>query len=325
MKKYWILLLCIFIFPFGVFAYSNQVFVGGNTIGIEVHGKGVSIVGFYDVLGKSIAEDAGFKIGDIITRIDDQEINSISDLNQYLKEDKTYSFHILRKNKELTIPLTVLEDTDLLKTGLYVKDQIHGIGTLSYIDPETKIFGSLGHEILESNSMSRFSINSGTIYKAEVETILKSKNGSTGSKNAEVNYQEVLGSITLNELEGVFGIYQDNLSDLEIMDVGTIQDIKRGEATIKTVVKGNQVEDFSIKILSIDEASDNKNILFEITDSKLINKTGGIVQGMSGSPIIQNHKIIGVVNYVIVDDSKKGYGIFITKMLEEGDKVLFNH
>lgn len=325
MKKYWILLLCIFIFPFSVLAYSNRILVGGDTIGIEVHGKGVYIVGFYDVLGKPIAEQAGFKIGDVIVSIDDQDIHNIHDLNNLINDDKTYSFKVQRKNKELTIPFTTIEDGNLLKTGLYVKDQIHGIGTLSYIDPETKVFGTLGHEILESSSMSRFIIDSGTIYKAEVESIKKSRDGNTGSKNAVLDYHEVLGSISLNELEGVFGLYQDNLPDSEILEVGTIQDIKRGEAIIKTVVKDDKIDDFKIKILAIDEASDNKNILFEITDSNLLKQSGGVVQGMSGSPIIQNDKIIGVVNYVIVDDTKKGYGIFITKMLEEGDKILVNN
>ena len=122
--------------------------------------------------------------------------------------------------------------------------------------------------------------------------------------------------------KGLFGKYEEDYSNREILSVGDISSIKKGNASIRTVINGNNIENFDINILSIDESNSTKNIMFEITDKKLLNATGGIVQGMSGSPIIQNNKIIGVVNYVIVDNTKRGYGIFITKMLEEGDKIM---
>ena len=324
MKKivYWLILLCVFLFPITIFAYSDHIIVGGETIGIEVHSNGIYVVGFYDVSSHDIAREAGFEIGDIIKKIDSKDVVSISDLNEILSEEKNYKFQVLRKDKNINISLDVVEDESVLKTGLYVKDQINGIGTLSYIDPETKIFGSLGHEILESNSMSKFQIENGKIYKAEVSAIKKSSDGRTGEKSAIIDKDEEKGNIVLNEEKGIFGIYNDDVDSKEVLSIAEKEEIKQGKATIRTVLEDSNVKDFDIRILSIDESSSTKNIFFEIVDDKLLKKTGGIVQGMSGSPILQNNKIIGVVNYVVVEDASKGYGIFITSMLEEGDKIL---
>ena len=322
MKKLWIFINIFFLFPFSVFAYSNKVIVGGETIGIEVFSKGVYVVGFYPVFGNEIAKEAGFQKGDIIIKIDGIPVESIANLNQIITDEKEYIFTVERDNKQKEISLSLQEENSLLKTGLYVKDQINGIGTLSYIDPNTKIYGSLGHEILESTSLKKFEISGGTIYKAEVSSIKKSQNGLAGSKNASMMREEEYGDVSLNEVEGIFGKYTTELLEDDLMEVGTRQEIRNGEATIRTVISENKIEEFDIHILAIDEASLTKNILFEITDEKLLQKTGGIVQGMSGSPIIQNNKIIGVVNYVIVEDTKKGYGIFITTMLEKGDEIL---
>lgn len=315
-----ITLLCIL--PLNIYAYSDKIILGGETIGIEVYSKGVYVVGFYEVNGKNIGYDAGFKVGDIITKINNKNISNIHHLNDMLNITGTYKFTIIRNSKELVIPIKLELEDNVLKTGLYVKDRINGIGTLSYIDPNTLVFGSLGHEIIETKSYSKFEISDGNIFSASVSNINKSVNGNAGSKNAIIDKKDDIGTIKSNELEGIFGKYNDPIDDRKLIDVGNISSIKKGKATIRTVVTDNLVEDFSINILSIDESSDSKNILFEIDDNKLLSKTGGIVQGMSGSPIIQNNKIIGVVNYVIVDSTKRGYGIFITKMLEEGDKII---
>ena len=320
-KKKLISILMIILFPISAFAYSNQVIVGGETIGIEVHSKGVYIVGFYPVHGKSIGEEAGFKIGDIIKKVNNKTIQNITELNNFLENEEAYEFQIERNNKIIVIPFTLKKEENILKTGLYVKDQIQGIGTLSYIDPNTGIYGSLGHEIIESSSFSRFQIDNGKIYKAEVSTIKKSQNGQTGEKNAKINQNDVLGTVELNETVGIFGIYE-NIPEKNSLEIAKKEEIKSGEAFIKTSIQKDKVDDYSINIISIDDDSPSKNIFFEITDKRLLEKAGGIIQGMSGSPIIQNNKLIGVVNYVIIEDVKKGYGIFITTMLEEGDKIL---
>ena len=317
-----IFLLILFVFPINVFAYSNRIIVGGETIGIEVHSNGVYVVGFYPVNGKNIGEESGFMIGDIIKKINGVEIDNIHNLNSILDDDSIYKFSIIRNGENLLISIKLELENDILKTGLYVKDTINGIGTLSYIDPETKVFGSLGHEILETKSYSKFEISEGSIYSSTVSDIKKSTNGNTGEKKAKIDKSNGIGNIFINDESGIYGKYIDNYSNRELIDVGDISSIKKGVASIRTVISGKNVEDYSINIINIDESNDTKNILFEITDKKLINSTGGIVQGMSGSPIIQDNKIIGVVNYVIVDNTKRGYGIFITKMLEEGDKII---
>ena len=322
MKKRIFVLLMLLLLPLNIYAYSDKVVLGGETIGIDVYSKGVYIVGFYDVKGKSIGSNAGFEVGDIIIKIDNNSINNINDLNNSIKDNKIYTFTVKRNNKIMDIDLNVIEEDNILKTGLYVKDQIYGIGTLSYIDPNTLVFGSLGHEILESNSFSKFDISNGNIYKADVISIDKSVNGDAGEKNAYIDRNNTTGEIYSNEVEGIFGKYTDRFDSNKLIDVGLPSEIKLGDAYIRTVINESKIDKFTIKILNIDENNSTKNIMFEITDKKLLDKTGGIVQGMSGSPIIQNNKIIGVVNYVIVDNTSRGYGIFITKMLEEGDKIL---
>lgn len=321
MKKLWMILYLLVWFPISVFAYSNEIMIGGQTIGIEVHAEGVYVVAFYPVNGKEIAKKAGFQKGDRIISVNQKEVHSINDLNRVLEKPITYTFLVKRNQKEKVIYLPVEEEENLLKTGLYVKDQINGIGTLSYLDPETHIYGSLGHEILENSAGLPFALRNGTIYKAEVSSIQKSQSGQAGSKNGQFRREEVYGDVLLNEEVGIFGTYHSNYSG-SLIAVGKKEEIHTGEAIIRTVIEKEKQEDFMIKILAIDESSLNKNILFEITDQKLLQKTGGIIQGMSGSPIIQDHKIIGVVNYVIVDEPKKGYGIFITTMLEKGDELV---
>lgn len=320
MRKRLIVLLLL-LFPISVFAYSDSLIVGGETIGIDVHSSGVYVVGFYPVNGENIGKNSGLEVGDIIKKVNDIEIHNIDELNDILMDSNQFQLKIQRGRKLIALNLNPIYENDILKTGLYVKDQINGIGTLSYIDPNSKIFGSLGHEIIESSSFSKFQINSGNIYKAEVSSINKSVMGAAGSKNAVIDKNDIIGDIKKNEDEGIFGFYIDDISEQELTPVGHAFDIHKGKAYIRTNILNDKVEDFSINIISIDEESFNKNIFFEINDKKLLKMTGGIVQGMSGSPILQDNRIIGVVNYVVVEEPLKGYGIFITTMLEEGDKI----
>lgn len=316
------LLALLLIFPLNTFAYSNYVISGGNTIGIEVNSKGVMVVGFYKLNDAYIAKDAGFEVGDVILKVNDKEVSDISSMVTLMgNEEKTINFMVLRNGMKRKVNLKLVKDNDnVLKTGLYVKDKINGIGTLTYIDPKSRVFGALGHEILESNTISKFEIKVGKIYDAYVSGIVKSRNGKAGEKNAVYNKDDVYGVVEANEISGIFGKYSKDISNMDVIKVGKIDDITMGKAYIRTVIDNDKVEDFEINIINLDTNSKTKNILFEITDKRLLERTGGVVQGMSGSPIIQDNKIIGAVNYVIVNDTSKGYGIFITTMLEEGDK-----
>ncbi len=315
-------LLLLFIMPLNVFAYSNFVVPGGETVGIEVNSKGVLVVGFYKVNDAYIARNAGFEVGDRILKMENKEIDSIDTMIKIINETtkNTVDFTVLRNQEEKEISLNLVEDEDgITKTGIYVKDKITGIGTLTYIDPNTKIFGALGHEIDEQTTASKFEIDRGIIFGANVIGIEKSSNGKAGQKNAQYDKTKVFGTITGNEISGIFGSYESNIDQNNLIEVGTIDDIKLGKASIKTVIEDEKIEDFEIEIINIDKNNETKNILFEIKDKNLLDRTGGIVQGMSGSPIIQNNKLIGAVTHVIVNDTTKGYGIFITTMLEEGE------
>ena len=316
------LLALLLIFPLNTFAYSNYVISGGNTIGIEVNSKGVMVVGFYKLNDAYIAKDAGFEVGDVILKVNDKEVSDISSMVTLMgNEEKTINFMVLRNGMKRKVNLKLVMDNDhVLKTGLYVKDKINGIGTLTYIDPKSRVFGALGHEILESNTISKFEIKDGKIYDAYVSGIVKSRNGKAGEKNAVYNKDDVYGVVEANEISGIFGKYSKDISNMDVIKVGKVDDITMGKAYIRTVIDNDKVEDFEINIINLDTNSKTKNILFEITDKRLLERTGGVVQGMSGSPIVQDNKIIGAVNYVIVNDTSKGYGIFITTMLEEGDK-----
>ena len=317
-------LFLITLFPSIVFAYSNKIILGGENIGIKVNSKNVMVVGFYKVGDKYVGEDAGFKVGDLITKINEQEVSSIDEMISIIDKNKdngALNVSFLRNNKELTTSLELIKDSnDVYKTGLYVKDQINGIGTLTYVDPNTKIFGALGHEIAEKSTMKRIEIKDGTIFKSDVTGINRSQNGTPGSKEAKFYSDQVYGKVKSNTESGIFGYYTDKLSDDGTIDVAKKDEIKLGYAQIRTVINDNSIKNYDIEILNINRSDSTKNILFKITDSELLKLTGGVVAGMSGSPIIQNDKIIGAVTHVVVNDTQKGYGIFITTMREEGDK-----
>lgn len=320
MKKI-LILLSFLMLPLNVLAYSSKILVGGNTIGIQVQSKGIMIIGFYKVDNKYNKSD--LKQGDYITKVNGSDVNNIEDLTSKIENNVSsgkVSITYTRNGLEKETNLDLIYEDGIYKTGLYVKDSITGIGTLSYIDPTTKVYGALGHEIVESTTSSIVEIKSGTVFRNSITSIDKSVNGTPGSKNAKFYYKTTYGTIEKNTNYGIYGQYTSQLPNNEIMEISKPNEIKTGDAEIYTVINNETIEKFKIKITKINEYSDVKNLAYEITDDNLIAKTGGIVQGMSGSPIVQNGKFIGVVTHVIVDNPITGYGVFITKMLEEGDK-----
>lgn len=314
-RRLLILFLTFMILPFNTFALSKYLVPGGENIGIIIKSNGVLVVGFYESNAKS-----SLQIGDIIVSIDDNQISSINDMLKLVdssEDEVTLKVGYKRNNQLFSTDLSLVKDENgVFKTGLYVKDSITGIGTLTFIDPTTNQYGALGHSITDSKTNVRFEIKDGKIFKSDVTSIDKSQNGQTGEKNAKFYFDTVYGTIEQNEETGIYGTYNEDYNSKELVEVGSIDEIELGEAYIKTTLDNNKVENFNIEILSIDKESDTKNILFKVTDSTLLEKTGGIVKGMSGSPIIQNNKIIGAVTHTVISDNTKGYGISIIKMLE---------
>ena len=314
-RRLLILFLTFMILPFNTFALSKYLVPGGENIGINIKSNGVLVVGFYESNAKS-----SLQIGDIIVSIDDNQVSSINDMLKLVdssEDEVTLKVGYKRNNQLFSTDLSLVKDENgVFKTGLYVKDSITGIGTLTFIDPTTNQYGALGHSITDSKTNVRFEIKDGKIFKSDVTSIDKSQNGQTGEKNAKFYFDTVYGTIEQNEETGIYGTYSEDYNSKELVEVGSIDEIELGEAYIKTTLDNKKVENFNIEILSIDKESDTKNILFKVTDSTLLEKTGGIVKGMSGSPIIQNNKIIGAVTHTVISDNTKGYGISIIKMLE---------
>ncbi|MBE6149796.1 MAG: SpoIVB peptidase [Firmicutes bacterium] len=320
-KKTFLSILLFFFFVPNISAYSNYIIASGENIGIELKSKGVIITGFYKVNDKNVASEAGLKVGDRILSINDETVNSSLDISNIIKKSNgNIKIDYERNNKRKSIDIKLEKDnSNIYKTGIYVKDSISGIGTLTYIDPNTKLYGALGHEIIENTTKQIFEISDGNIYKSEVTGIEPSESGTPGEKNANVDYETKTGSINENTIKGIFGTYTEEFDTNKLYKVAKPNEIKKGEAKILTVLDGEEVKEYKIKILKINKSSNIKNISFEIIDEELLSKTNGIIQGMSGSPIIQGDNIIGAVTHVVVDDPHKGYGIFITTMLEEAE------
>lgn len=319
MKRLLCFLIIMFI-PIEIFAYSDYVSLGGKTLGIKVDTKGVMVIGFYKVNGKYNKGNPALANGDYIIKVNDINVDNVETLSNAIEKfigNESVTITFIRKGIEKQTKLDLISIDGVIKTGLFVKSSIMGIGTLSYVDPNTLIYGALGHEIVESNTNERVEIKEGTIFNSYVTGIEKSTIGTPGSKIAKFNYNFEFGNVVKNTRYGIFGIYNDKINSDNLIKVG---EAKIGQAKIKTVLNGEKEEEYNIEITKINESSDIKNITFKINDDRLISLTGGVIQGMSGSPIIQNDTLVGALTHVIVDNPYSGYGIFIQKMLEEGEK-----
>ncbi len=318
------LLLSFFIIPINALAYSEQIIVGGENIGITLNSTGILIVGVYDVNNSSPASDAGLKSGDMITTVNKEKVNNIEEMAQKINDSSKNSVSVgyLRDGKKETTTLKLYKDeNNVYKTGLYVKDSVTGIGTLTFIDPETKLFGALGHEIQEQTTGKLLEIKDGKIFDSTVTDVVPSSDGTPGEKKAKYDANKTVGDVATNTTQGIFGTYTSELPNKDTYKVAKPSQIKTGKAKILTVLNGSEIKEYEINITKINEGKQkNKNFVFEITDKELLDKTNGIIQGMSGSPIIQGEYVIGAVTHVVVDNPHKGYGIFITNMLEEAEK-----
>lgn len=282
------------------------------------------IVGVYDVDGNSPEDEAGLKRGDMITTINDEKVKDIEDMADKISDSskEEVSVGFTRDGKKQPAKLKLYKDeSGVYKIVLYVKDSITGIGPLTFIDPETKIFGALGHEIQEQTTGKLLEIKDGKIFDSTVTGVVPSSDGNPGEKKAKYDVTKTTGDVTENTTEGIFGNYTDELPKKDTYEVAMPSEVKTGKAKILAVLDGKNIKEYEVKIVKVNEGDEKTcNFIFEITDQSLIDKTNGIIQGMSGSTIIQGDKIIGAVTHVVVDDPHKGYGIFITNMFEEAEK-----
>lgn len=320
-NKYLYLAITFLMMPLNVLAYSNYIIPGGQSIGIEIKTDGILVVGFYKVNGKFNKGNPSIKAGDRILEVNGKSVNTVSELTSAMEEGigSPEKLKVLRNGKEKNISMELIQEGGTYKTGLYVKDNITGIGTLTYIDPETTVFGALGHNVVETNTNSVVEVKTGTIFRSSVTSIDRSVSGSPGGKNAKFYSGNVFGTIEKNEPSGIYGKYTSSTANQKTMKVADITDVKEGPAKIYTVLNGEELGEYEINITKVDKSSNIKNIYFDVTDKTLLEKTGGIVQGMSGSPIIQGNMIVGAVTHVVISNPSSGYGISIKTMLETGE------
>ncbi|WP_368292556.1 SpoIVB peptidase [Dehalobacter sp. TBBPA1] len=310
-----------------------SVVPGGQSIGVTLQTKGVLVVGYAPITNKEgkqsyPAKDSGIEVGDIILKINGitatNDFQVAQEIDKKCKENKTIVLEIKHKEKilEKKIQPVFCSETQRYRVGLFIRDEAAGVGTLTFIEPNTKIFGALGHVITDIDTNDQIELSDGKIVESTIYSIEKGQRGDPGEKIGTFMLQSnFTGKIAKNSGSGIFGIYEGEVRNpyfSTIVPIAWKSEVEVGPAKIYTVLKDNTIEEFDIKIEKIMQyRTDNKNMIIRITDPELLEKTGGIVQGMSGSPIIQNGKIVGAVTHVFVNDSTRGYGIFIEKMIDE--------
>lgn len=301
---------------------------GGTPFGIKILLDGVMVVGMGEVNSDdgaiSPATEAGIEAGDIIISIAGEEIDSNEDIQQIISESDGNSVEVVisRDDKPMTVNLTpAYSKTDnCWQAGIWVRDSSAGIGTVTFYEPSTGHFGGLGHPVCDVDTGEILPLSSGEVVGVDITGVKPSKEGNAGELQGIFTSGNAIGSLFKNNQYGVFGNLDKSPSHFSPIPMGLKQDIQLGEASVITSIDDGEPQEYSISIEKIDYRSDNanKNMVIKITDEKLLSLTGGIVQGMSGSPIIQNGKLIGAVTHVFVNEPTKGYAIFCENMYEYG-------
>ncbi|MFZ5753884.1 MAG: SpoIVB peptidase [Bacillota bacterium] len=305
---------------------------GGHSIGVLLRTEGVMVVGHSPVLNESSeprlpAKEADIEVGDIILEIEGTKVmtdDQVGTLINKIGQQKQAATIVIKRNGKLykrVVYPQYCTDTKSYRIGLFVRDNAGGVGTLTFFDPVTKKYGALGHVITDGETSQKLNIRQGKILSASIEDIQMGKRGVPGEKVGVFLENTEFGNIEKNENCGIYGIMSKDIFNPLYKDplpTAYFNQIHTGNAQILTVVKGQEIEQFNILIEKIMPGrADGKNMIIRIVDEKLLNHTGGIVQGMSGSPIIQDGKIVGAVTHVFVNDPTRGYGVFIENMLFE--------
>ncbi len=323
-KKIFInIILCfIFIFSFGVYApvvyaesNGEEVYLGGFSAGFNFNTRGACVVGLCDVVNElgvfSPSKDAGIQVGDVILYIDNKEVNTALDIEKSIINDNEKQLQINRCGSVIDLNIKPIKDVSgKCKIGVFIRDGINGIGTVSYIKGNT--ICTLGHPVLDENNKI-LSITGGEIYKCNITGCVKGEKGKPGELRGVICKKDNIASVIKNTSTGVYGVIKEKV------DLSNLQKITTGEgvignAKIRTSIS-NKMKDYDIQIIKCDFSDWNtKNYVIKIIDEELLQATGGIVQGMSGSPIIQNGKLIGAVTHVFINDPTRGFGISYSQM-----------
>ena len=290
-------------------ALPKTLIPGGCTVGVKLYTQGLVVTGFES---RSAAKAAGLKKGDVIIQVDGEAVHTAAALRECLEEEQVI-LKILRNGREAEFCVRPNGN----QIGAYVRDSLAGIGTVTYYDPDTGAFGALGHGVSDSETKMLLPVEAGVVVQSSVADVKKGRDGAPGELKGSFDVSTILGKVERNAERGIFGTLDVPIpgTPLPVAEAG---EAEPGPAEIWANVDGQEVRSYSVEILRIYPHADEtgRNMLLEVTDPDLLSATGGIVQGMSGSPIIQNGKLIGAVTHVLVNDSAKGYGIFIENMLD---------
>ena len=312
-KKIAATVLTVLLLTMPVGAQGRMLIPGGCTVGIKLVSEGLVVTGFEQ---ESSAEQAGLKKGDVIIQVDGAEIHTVAALQESLDED-TVVLTVLRNGKEAEFCVKPRQTAEGRRLGAYVRDSVAGIGTVTYYDPNTGAFGALGHGVNDSTTSDLMPMEAGVVVGSAVSDVEKGKIGQPGELRGSFRVTEILGEVEENTAYGIFGHLTVPVAGTPL-PVADPEEVETGAAQILANVQGRDVALYDVEIVKVFPQSQEsgRNLLLKITDPALLESTGGIVQGMSGSPILQNGKLVGAVTHVLVNDPTQGYGIFLDNMLE---------
>ncbi len=287
-------------------ASAATVIPGGGTIGLSLTVDGAAIVSF----SRDEPKRAGLECGDVITAVDGRPVDGVTEVLAAVaaSEGRPLRLTVRREGETKDVRLAPVQAETGWQLGLYLRDRLTGIGTVTYYEPDSGTFAALGHGVSEGGAL--LPLKEGTALESEVVSVVRGQEGAAGTLHGAVAGGCVRGEISENTPQGVFGTM--DAPDGQAVQTGTAH---IGEAVIRSNVRGSEVEEFTVRIRSVNARAAQKNLLIEVTDPALLEQTGGIVQGMSGSPILQDGKLVGAVTHVLLDDPATGYGILIDRML----------
>ncbi len=302
----------------------------GKAVGIKLFSDGVVVVGTSDIAteGGNVnpAKACGLREGDIITHINSTEVDTIEEVSALLQEleGESMSIRAIRDDKQvqLTATAALCSADGAYKLGAWIRDSMAGIGTVTFYCPDTGAFGALGHGINDVDTALLMPLESGSILPATVSGVEKGKAGDPGQLQGVFDTSSTLGLLHANTSGGVFGVLADGgWAEGVPVEVARRDQVEAGQAVILCNISGDRVEEYGVEIAKVfpESADDCRDYLIRVTDRRLLDATGGIVQGMSGSPILQNGRIVGAVTHVMVDDPTSGYGIYVGRMLQQCD------
>ncbi|MEG2958662.1 MAG: SpoIVB peptidase [Oscillospiraceae bacterium] len=306
---------------------ARTVIPMGRTVGIKLFSDGVLVVGLSEIPtgdgSCAPAKDCGLKEGDIITHMNRSEVDTIEEVQSLLKKQggQPMSVRAMRGDKTMQVTIKPAKAADgSYKLGAWIRDSMAGIGTMTFYDPASGLFGALGHGISDVDTGKLMPLQSGGIMHSTVTDVKRGASGAPGELHGAFRVQTDLGSLYANTDSGVFGTLK-NSSDFQLgaaIPIAQRREVSLGHATILSNIQGETVAEYDVELTKIfpNSKSDTRDLMIRVTDPRLLEATGGIVQGMSGSPILQNGRLVGAVTHVLVNDPTAGYGILVCDMLE---------